>query len=598
MKTRSLACGVALVLLSRAAAAQTADNLLLVINDSSPDSVKIGEYYAGKRGVAADHIVRVKSEVTEVIARPEYEAQIESPIMDRLSRNALQDRILYIVLTKGVPLRIAGSVGHVGTMASVDSELTLLYRKLLGMDSVVIGQVPNPYFLDQKPLIEARRFTRFANDIYLVTRLDGFTVNDVLALIDRGLSPSRDGTIVLDQRAAAGDTGGGDRWLAEAADRLRRGGYQNPVFLERTPAVVAFGEPVLGYYSWGSNDPANRLRRFGLKFSNGAIGGMFVSTDGRTFTEPRDTWLPGGGKASAGSGPQTLVGDLIRDGITGVAGHVAEPYLNATIRPQILFPTYLAGFNLAEAFYLAMPSLSWQTVVVGDPLCSPFSQNLLTTDEISQGLDANTKMPALFAERRLATLTRTGLRRDGLEIGLRAEVEARLGNSAEEETLLRRATDLEPKLDNAHLRLGEIHGARGEHDAAIDRYRRVIANDPRNVAALNNLAYALAVQKQLPRDALPFAERAFRLLPIPLVADTLGWIHHLLGDDASAAPLVERALAGVPDNTDVLVHAAFVHADLNETARALKELDAAEKLDSSLSQRADIKALRERLTAK
>jgi uncharacterized protein (TIGR03790 family) len=598
MKTRTLAVVAVIVLLSRAAAAQTADNVLLVINDRSPASVQIGEYYAGKRGVAADHIVRLKTGVTEVIARAAYEAQIESPIIDLLSRNALQDRVLYIVLTKGVPLRIAGSEGRSGTMASVDSELTVLYRKLLGLDSVVIGQVPNPYFLDQRPLTEARRFTRFANDIYLVTRLDGYTVDDVRGLIDRGLSPARDGTIVLDQRASAVDTAGGDRRLAEAADRLRRGGYQNPVLLERTAAVVTFGEPVIGYYSWGSNDPANRLRRFGLKFSNGAVGGMFLSTEGRTFIEPRDTWLPGGGKASAGSGPQTLAGDLIRDGITGVAGHVAEPYLNATIRPQILFPSYLAGFNLAEAFYLAMPFLSWQTVVIGDPLCSPFAQNVLTTDEISKGVDSNTKLPALLSERRLEALVRSGLRRDGLELAFRAEVEARLGNSSEVETLLRRATDLEPRLDNAHLSLAETYRARGDHDAAIDRYQRVIANDPRNVAALNNLAYALAVDKQLPRDALPFADRAFRLSPIPLVADTLGWIHHLLGDDASAAPLVERALAGAPNNPDVLVHAAFVHADLNETARATKELDAAEKLNPSLSQRADIKTLRERLTAK
>ena len=65
---------------------------------------------------------------------------------------------------------------------------------------------------------------------------------------------------------------------------------------------------------------------------------------------------------------QSLIGDLIRAEATGGAGHVAEPYLDATIRPQVLFPAYLAGFNLAEADHLAMPYLSWQTVVIGDPL--------------------------------------------------------------------------------------------------------------------------------------------------------------------------------------------------------------------------------------
>ena len=47
---------------------------------------------------------------------------------------------------------------------------------------------------------------------------------------------------------------------------------------------------------------------------------------------------------------------------------MAEPLLGNTIRPDILFPAYLAGFSLAEAYYLAMPSVSWMTVVVGDPL--------------------------------------------------------------------------------------------------------------------------------------------------------------------------------------------------------------------------------------
>ena len=58
--------------------------------------------------------------------------------------------------------------------------------------------------------------------------------------------------------------------------------------------------------------------------------------------------------------------------MTGGPGQVAEPYLDSVIRPDMFFAAYLAGFNLIESFYLAMPHLSWQTVVVGDPLCTPF----------------------------------------------------------------------------------------------------------------------------------------------------------------------------------------------------------------------------------
>jgi uncharacterized protein (TIGR03790 family) len=65
-----------------------------------------------------------------------------------------------------------------------------------------------------------------------------------------------------------------------------------------------------------------------------------------------------------------LTADLIADGVTGVSGHVYEPYLQFTPRPQYLLPAYYAGRNLAESFYLAMPALSWMNIVVGDPLCS------------------------------------------------------------------------------------------------------------------------------------------------------------------------------------------------------------------------------------
>jgi uncharacterized protein (TIGR03790 family) len=67
--------------------------------------------------------------------------------------------------------------------------------------------------------------------------------------------------------------------------------------------------------------------------------------------------------------PQSMLGDYILEGATGGSGHVYEPYLTMTPRPDLLFPAYFSGRNLAESYYLAIPSLSWQNIVVGDPLC-------------------------------------------------------------------------------------------------------------------------------------------------------------------------------------------------------------------------------------
>ena len=317
----------------------------------------------------------------------------------------------------------------------------------------------NPYFLGEKAVTDAKPFTRFDSDIYLVTRLDGFTVADVLKLIDRGAAPSREGQIVLDQKATLVDRGG-DAWLQQAADRLRRVTASDRVVLESTQAIATAAGPVIGYFSWGSNDPANQRRRSGLQFAPGAIGGTFVSTDGRTFAEPPPDWVPsnpdGKGPLFGGSF-QSLAGDLIRDGITGVSAHVAEPYLDATIRPQILFPAYLAGFNLAESFYLAMPYLSWQTVIIGDPLCAPFPRKMLAPGDIAKGIDPETEMPAIFSERRLAILARSGLNRDALKLTLKADAQAAQGNQANVEPLLLRATEIEPRLTAANLALARAY---------------------------------------------------------------------------------------------------------------------------------------------
>jgi len=321
---------------------------------------------------------------------------------------------------------------------------------------------------------------------------------------------------------------------------------------------------------------------------------MFVSSDGRTFQEPPATWAPSpptGGPQWMGSS-QSLAGDLIRDGITGVSAHVSEPFLDATIRPQILFPAYLAGFTLAESFYLAMPFLSWQTIVIGDPLCAPFSNGQLAPRDTSTGIDPDTGFPSIFSAREVAILASGGLKTDAVKMGLKGDVAADAGHLPEAETLWVRATDLEPRLVGVQERLAALYEERGAYDLAIARYRLIVAANAKDALALNNLAYDLAVHANSPKEALLYARRAFNLAPIPVVTDTLGWVEHLLGDDSSAQPLLERASAGRAGDAEILFHVAVVHAARGNKAKAKEELDAAEKLDPHLADRADVKALR------
>jgi uncharacterized protein (TIGR03790 family) len=346
-----LVAAIAGTSLSSNAYGQSPENVAVVINESHEGSRQVGDYYVQRRRIPASNVITVKSSSDDIIDRAAYVATIEEPIAAALSRANLQDRILYLVLTKGLPLRIAGTAGNDGTGASVDSELALLYRKMSGVAVLTRGRVDNPYFVGEGDPGSAPPFTHRDFDIFLVSRLDGFTIEDARGLVDRAAAAVPEGSIVLDQRAAP-DSRIGDEWLSAAAQRLSAAGYKS-VVLETTREPARVEAKALGYYSWGSSDPQLRTRRTGVQFVPGAIVASFVNGDARTFVEPPPEWVPLGGlsRDHAFKGANhSLMGDSIRDGATGVAGHVSEPYLQSAIRPDILFSAYLAGHNLIESF--------------------------------------------------------------------------------------------------------------------------------------------------------------------------------------------------------------------------------------------------------
>jgi uncharacterized protein (TIGR03790 family) len=584
------------------AAAQTGDNVLLVLNKDSADSARVAGHYARVRGVPQEQVLRLAlGAASDDIERADFDGRIQAPIAGWLRLHSAQDRILYIVLAKGIPLRIRGTTGRGGTLASVDSELTLLYRRMAGEAPPLPGPLPNPYYLGDRAVGEARPFSHRDADIYLVTRLDGYTVDDVLGLIDRGAAPSREGRILLDQRAAR-DTASGNTWLQQAADWMNGHGYGDRVILETTAQPAMGVKNLLGYYSWGSNDPAITARSLGLGFVPGAVAGLFVSTDARTFREPPPGWTTGAwldpDKYWANS-PQSLSGDLIRQGVTGVAGHVAEPFLDATIRPNILFPAYLSGFNLAESFYLAMPYVSWQTVVVGDPLCAPFPRKALQPSDIDPGIDPATELPSLFSARRLELAARQGVGPEAARWLLLGEARGAKGDKAGERKALEEATALDPRLLASQLRLAAMYEESRDYDKAIDRYRKVLDQSPDDPVALNNLAYALATRKGQAAEALPYAARAYRLTRgTPTVADTLAWVQHLLGRDQEAAPIAAAAVSALPANAELQLHAAVILAAVGKLEEARQHLAEAVRLDPSLAGTNEARALREKLGGK
>jgi uncharacterized protein (TIGR03790 family) len=346
--------------------AQGPKNVLVVVNDSSALSREIGEYYARRRGVSPANICRIRTEAVEVISRANYDRDIAGGIATCLQQQKLVESVLYIATTMGVPLRIAKFSGDGMTTdgAAVDSELTLLYAGIhSGRAHGLPGSLPNPFF--------GKRDAPFAHPnfpMYLVTRLAAYDFDGVKGIIDRALVATNRGKFVIDLRDTLGDAEG-DEWLRDAALLLPK----ERTVLDQTRKVLYDESDVIGYASWGSNDPNRNHRFVGFHWLPGAIMTEFVSTNARTFARPPDTWNLGEWKLPnawfAGS-PQSMTADYILEGATGASGHVSEPYLAMCPRPQLLLPAYYHGRNLAESYYLAIPALSWQNIVIGDPLCS------------------------------------------------------------------------------------------------------------------------------------------------------------------------------------------------------------------------------------
>jgi len=363
----------AFVLHAFAQAPVTYNDVALIINDNDTNSIAIGNYFIGKRNIRVQNVVHISAPAKETINDTEFEA-LRAQIENYLTASGLKDSINFIVTTKGVPLRVdrGGTGGDVNSKsASVDAELMLI----LGQWSSHVGQATlltsggtqvrvHPYFSREEHFIRNHTIPGGTTpyDLYLVTRLIGLTKEDVFALIDHSgphiLIDKDSALCVLDRDPTPIDATYNNH-LTAAALILQGRGWN--VLLNNDSIFVTKQRNVLGYGSWGSND--NYSGRYTQKarpmnsWLAGSLAETFVSTSARNF-------MPG-----QESG-QSRIADLIAEGCTGASGYVFEPFSLALTWVNLLLDRYTSGYNLAESFYMANPTMSWMAVIVGDPKTS------------------------------------------------------------------------------------------------------------------------------------------------------------------------------------------------------------------------------------
>ena len=237
-----------------------------------------------------------------------------------------------------------------------------LYGKRLGLTVPLEGGVRNPFFGQTHTPFQQRAFP-----IYLVGRLAAYDLATVKRMIDDGLRAENRGNFVFDMKE--GETANpGDGWLSAAALQLPNG----RTVVESTTAILERQTRVIGYASWGSNDKKRKRRWTGFEWLPGSVATEYVSTNGRTLARPPDAWNLGNDWRGRGTlfadSPQSMAADYLAEGASAVTGHTDEPWLDATPRPDYLFPAYYNGRSLGEAYMLSLSKLSWRNILFGDPL--------------------------------------------------------------------------------------------------------------------------------------------------------------------------------------------------------------------------------------
>ena len=482
------------------AAEDRARQVVVVYNERDPESRPLAEYYALRRGIPTNQLCAIQARPAETITRREFNEEVREPILRFLIGNGLlsqrarvengkpmietvASRVSYLALIYGVPLRIERdpTIQEAGytkgarpemtrNEASVDSELASL--PVHGLP--IAGPLRNP-FLNSKVSFALPMNHR----MFLVGRLDGPDAPAVRRMIDDALWVERHG---LHGRAYFDARGTqekgyieGDAWIKGAHEALCAAGYEcelderEELYDEQYPMT-----DVAVYAGWYASNLTGPFLRPDFRFRPGALAYHIHSTSAHSVRTQVAAW----------------VGPLLLKGAAASMGCVFEPYLALTPQVDVFFKRLLEGWTLLESGYAASPSLSWQTVFVGDPLYRPFAASL---DEQIAALQADNRPELEWAWLRKVNL------------------------AARDEALkLCRAKAEELRSAVLHEKLGDLLGA-GPAVRAYEQALQHTADTFTRVRVTDKLVNALLADKQ-PAAALARQETQLLNLANPVVA--------------------------------------------------------------------------------
>lgn len=164
------------------------------------------------------------------------------------------------------------------------------------------------------------------------------------------------------------------------------------------------------------------------------------------------------------------------------------------------------------------------------------------------------------------------------------------GKSTEAEAFAKKWTADNPRDLTLRAYLGERELAAKNYKAAAAHYQAMIAIDPNNAVALNNLAW-IGGETGDPK-ALSYAERAMKLAPNnAAIADTYGMLLIKRGDAPKGLESLKQASTLAPARYDIRLNYARALAQAGRSAEARKELEALQAVPEDFPGKTEVAGL-------
>lgn len=416
-----------LALCGTASAIEPAEVFLLV-NKNEKESWEVAEHYCKQRKVPTANIIELDVSIKDDVSREDYDAKIAGPVREALKDR--KDKAKVLLSIYGMPLRVGASkpdaaaqaeidkmdkeIGEIGTLmnplfkkkaeipetrkedrekldkqlkelddkanalrvrqhalrkpesvACVDSELMLLWWPKYDLNRFVF----NPLHWQR-----SKENSESTPQVVMTCRLDGPTAAIARGLVDKAMEAEKSGLkgkVYVDARGIKdvpkGDPGWGlqgyDESMREMAALLKDSGKMEVVLDDKDewfkPNACKDCALYCGWYA---------LRNFqdSFEFVPGAIAWHLASFEATSLHAESKEWCR----------------NLLAKGAAATLGPVAEPYTVGFPKPEEFFGFLATGkYNLVEAYSRTSLMTSWMTVLVGDPLYTPFKANPKVKEE-------------------------------------------------------------------------------------------------------------------------------------------------------------------------------------------------------------------------